>query len=142
MEVILPLIDRRRAELQRDAFALGQSIYGERPRDFVARLGAYWRAWRAEAEAAGSSRRDGSGIALGRPLMVPPVCFGVVHRLDDGSEWEQVGSVKEYVYRERPGCRNVREHEAALDRRGRDQRGGGGLAVLGEAVGGGGGGGV
>jgi hypothetical protein len=43
--------------------------------------------------------------------MVPPACFGVVHRLDDGSEWEQVGGVKEYVYRERPGCRNVREHE-------------------------------
>ena len=52
VEVILPLIDRRRAELQRDAFALGRSLYGERPRDFVARLGAYWRAWRSEAEAA------------------------------------------------------------------------------------------
>ena len=52
VEVILPLIDRRRAELQRDAFALGRSIYSERPKDFVARLGAYWRAWRSEAEAA------------------------------------------------------------------------------------------
>jgi CHAD domain-containing protein len=52
VEEILPLIDRRRAELQRDAFALGQGIYVERPRDFVARLGAYWKAWRAEAEAA------------------------------------------------------------------------------------------
>jgi hypothetical protein len=30
---------------------------------------------------------------------------GVVHRLDDGSEWEQTGDTKEYVYRERPGCR-------------------------------------
>jgi hypothetical protein len=29
---------------------------------------------------------------------------GVVHRLDDGSEWEQTGDTKEYVYRERPGC--------------------------------------
>jgi hypothetical protein len=29
----------------------------------------------------------------------------VVHRLDDGTEWEQVGLTKEYVYRERPGCR-------------------------------------
>ena len=35
---------------------------------------------------------------------------GVVHRLDDGSEWEQVGNVREYVYRERPGCRGP-EHE-------------------------------
>jgi hypothetical protein len=23
---------------------------------------------------------------------------GVVHRLDDGTEWEQVGRVEEYVY--------------------------------------------
>lgn len=30
---------------------------------------------------------------------------GIVHRLDDGSEWEQVGRTKEYVYRERPLCR-------------------------------------
>ncbi len=30
---------------------------------------------------------------------------GVVHRLDDGSEWEQTGDTREYVYRERPGCR-------------------------------------
>ena len=36
---------------------------------------------------------------------------GVVHRLDDGSEWEQVGSDQEYVYRERPGCRVVRDGE-------------------------------
>lgn len=30
---------------------------------------------------------------------------GVVHKLDDGSEWEQTGNIKEYVHRERPGCR-------------------------------------
>jgi hypothetical protein len=30
---------------------------------------------------------------------------GVVHRLDDASEWEQVSDVKEYVYKERPSCR-------------------------------------
>ncbi len=30
---------------------------------------------------------------------------GVVFRLDDGTEWEQVGNVEEYVYREQPGCR-------------------------------------
>ncbi len=26
---------------------------------------------------------------------------GVVHRLDDGGEWEQTGDMKEYVYPER-----------------------------------------
>jgi hypothetical protein len=36
---------------------------------------------------------------------------GVVHRLDDASEWEQVGNTKEYVYRERPGCRIIFESE-------------------------------
>ena len=35
----------------------------------------------------------------------------VVHRLDDGSEWEQVGSVNEYVYRERPACRVIFDRE-------------------------------
>jgi hypothetical protein len=30
---------------------------------------------------------------------------GVVYRLDDGTEWEQVGRAEEYVYRERPQCR-------------------------------------
>ena len=51
-EAVLPLIDRRRAELRRDAFALGPALYAERPKHFVARLGSYWRAWRAEVEAA------------------------------------------------------------------------------------------
>jgi len=36
---------------------------------------------------------------------------GVVHRLDDGSEWEQVGRTEEYVYRERPTCRVFRDRE-------------------------------
>lgn len=36
---------------------------------------------------------------------------GVVHRLDDGSEWEQVGLAEEYVYRERPACRVFNDRE-------------------------------
>lgn len=32
---------------------------------------------------------------------------GIVHRLDDASEWEQVGNTKAYVYRERPSCRVI-----------------------------------
>lgn len=35
----------------------------------------------------------------------------VVHRLDDGSEWEQVGKAQEYVYRERPACRILWDRE-------------------------------
>ncbi len=51
-DVLPPLIERRRVELRRDAFALGPSLHGERPRAFVERLAAYWRAWRSEADAA------------------------------------------------------------------------------------------
>jgi hypothetical protein len=36
---------------------------------------------------------------------------GVVHRLEGGSEWEQTGNTKEYVYRERPECRVFRDRE-------------------------------
>jgi hypothetical protein len=50
--VIVPLIDRRRVELQQDAFTRGRNLYGERPKRFLAQLGAYWRAWRSEIEAA------------------------------------------------------------------------------------------
>jgi hypothetical protein len=30
---------------------------------------------------------------------------GIVHRLDDGSEWERIGNTREYVDQERPRCR-------------------------------------
>jgi hypothetical protein len=49
---IRPLIEGRRAELRRDAFALGQVVYGERPGRFLARCVAYRRARKAEWEAA------------------------------------------------------------------------------------------
>jgi len=45
------LIERRRGALQKDAFRLGDELYHERPKDFVRRLKAYWKAWRAELEA-------------------------------------------------------------------------------------------
>jgi hypothetical protein len=32
---------------------------------------------------------------------------GVVHCLDDGTEWEQVGRIEEYLYRERPAYRII-----------------------------------
>lgn len=36
---------------------------------------------------------------------------GVVHKLDDGSQWQQTSGLQEFVYRERPGCRVFREHD-------------------------------
>ena len=41
------LIARRRAELQAQAFALGERLYAEKPKAFARRIGAYWEAARA-----------------------------------------------------------------------------------------------
>jgi CHAD domain-containing protein len=49
---ILARIEDRQAELQRDASRLGALVYRDRPKVFVRRLRAYWRAWRSEIAAA------------------------------------------------------------------------------------------
>jgi CHAD domain-containing protein len=48
-EVLLALIDRRRAELQEEATLLGRRFFQDRPRDFVRRLKGYWKTWRAQS---------------------------------------------------------------------------------------------
>lgn len=50
-EVLLALIERRRADLERTAMLLADRYFQERPRTFVRRVKAYWNAWRAEAAA-------------------------------------------------------------------------------------------
>jgi CHAD domain-containing protein len=45
------LIQRRRGELQQDALRLGDELYRDRPKAFVRRLKAYWKAWRAGQKA-------------------------------------------------------------------------------------------
>ena len=49
VETLAGLIDRRRAELQEEAWDIGRHLYADRPKAFVNRLGDCWRAWRAEA---------------------------------------------------------------------------------------------
>jgi CHAD domain-containing protein len=39
-------VERRRRELQLEAFALGERLYAESPKAFVSRMGALWKAWR------------------------------------------------------------------------------------------------
>jgi CHAD domain-containing protein len=46
---LLDLVDQRRAELQTAAHRLGRRLYAEKPKRFLGRMEAYWRAWRAEA---------------------------------------------------------------------------------------------
>jgi CHAD domain-containing protein len=48
VEVLLALIDRRRAELEQEATTLGQRFFQDRHRDFGRRLKGYWKTWRAE----------------------------------------------------------------------------------------------
>ena len=52
LETLLALIDRRREELQREAFLLGRRLYRDKPKVFIDRIKGYWKAWRSEAEAA------------------------------------------------------------------------------------------
>lgn len=46
--LLLDLIDRRRAELEAVAYALGKRIYAEKPGNFVERIARYWTLWRAK----------------------------------------------------------------------------------------------
>lgn len=52
LETLLALIDRRRGELQQEAFLLGRRLYRDEPEVFTNRIKGYWKAWRSEAEAA------------------------------------------------------------------------------------------
>jgi CHAD domain-containing protein len=47
----LEAVDRRRGELQAEAFALGARVYAEKPRAFVERMGRLWHAREAEVRA-------------------------------------------------------------------------------------------
>jgi CHAD domain-containing protein len=52
LSALIALIDRRRSELKGKAFVLGRRIYEEKPKEFAARFGKYWRDWESQPEAA------------------------------------------------------------------------------------------
>jgi CHAD domain-containing protein len=49
---VFAVIDPRREELERQAFALGGELYKDSPKVFTSRIEAYWKAWAGEIEAA------------------------------------------------------------------------------------------
>ena len=49
-EMLLALIDRRRAELEEDFIPLGQRFFQDGPKEFTRRLKGYWKTWRRRAE--------------------------------------------------------------------------------------------
>jgi len=48
-ELLLALIDRRRAELEQDGLVLGERFFQDKPRELTRQLKWYWKAWRREA---------------------------------------------------------------------------------------------
>src|SRR5262249_11084909 len=50
-EVLLALIDRRRAELEQGALLLGGRFFQDRRSEFARHLKGYWKGWRAQIEA-------------------------------------------------------------------------------------------
>jgi hypothetical protein len=48
-EVLLALIDRRRAELEQEAMLLGRRFFQDSPGEFARRLKGYLKTWRAQA---------------------------------------------------------------------------------------------
>ena len=49
-EILLALIDRRRAELTQEALLLGQRFFQDRPREFARHLKGYWKSWHNSIE--------------------------------------------------------------------------------------------
>jgi CHAD domain-containing protein len=49
-ELLLALIDRRRAELEQEALMLGRRFFQDSPQDFARPLKGYWKTWRAQPE--------------------------------------------------------------------------------------------
>ena len=49
LDALLASVERRRAELQREAFSLGRRLYVDKSDAFVSRLEAWWSAWRLGA---------------------------------------------------------------------------------------------
>jgi CHAD domain-containing protein len=51
VDAVLALIDHRREQIQAEAVPLGERLYAERPKAFVARMRRYWKASRPQAAA-------------------------------------------------------------------------------------------
>jgi CHAD domain-containing protein len=66
-EAVLVVIDHRREQLQREALFLACRLYAESPKAFLRRVHRYWKAWRAQTDAASSSRPADLAEATRRP---------------------------------------------------------------------------
>jgi CHAD domain-containing protein len=58
---LMAVINRRRQELQEQAFTLGRLLYHQKPKNFTAHLEAYWQAWRSEQTASRAKKEEIGG---------------------------------------------------------------------------------
>jgi CHAD domain-containing protein len=68
VDAVLGLLDHRREQLQAQAMALGERVYAERPKAFLRRVRASWRAGRHQYRE--SLRRDPAELADATRAMV------------------------------------------------------------------------
>lgn len=50
LQAFVGLLDRRRAELQSQAWPLGKRLFAEKPKDLRRRLEGYWKVWKSESQ--------------------------------------------------------------------------------------------
>ncbi|PCC73310.1 CHAD domain-containing protein [Nannocystis exedens] len=75
---VLARADARSAELRARAWSLGQRLYAERPRRYVARIGDYWEVWRDGERPSAEPRPCGTTVAPATSLSPDPevICPG------------------------------------------------------------------
>jgi CHAD domain-containing protein len=56
VDSVMALVDHRRGQLQAEALLLGRRVYAEKPKAFLRRVRAYWKAWRAQSPTAASEQ--------------------------------------------------------------------------------------
>jgi CHAD domain-containing protein len=64
VDAVNGVLDHRRAELQADAFHLGDRVYAEGPKSFMRRMRRYWKSWRSQT--AKADRREPAELADAR----------------------------------------------------------------------------
>jgi CHAD domain-containing protein len=69
VDSVVALLDHRRGQLQAQAMLLGRRLYAEKPKAFMRRMRAYWKAWRAQSRTAASERPAQLGKLSRQPLV-------------------------------------------------------------------------
>jgi CHAD domain-containing protein len=69
LDSVVALVDHRRGQLQAQAMVLGHRLYAEKPKAFVRRIRAYWKAWRTQNRTAASEHPGHLAEATRQPVV-------------------------------------------------------------------------